>query len=89
VNGINGGIALAILAVFLIGVAIGVVAITAVASKREDRAGSITGPAPDATTEGARHVCGFGSRNVTPHSAGWQGADADDLVTSDWQGRLR
>jgi hypothetical protein len=89
VNGINGGLALAILAVFLIGVAIGVVVITAVASKREDRAGSITGSAPDAITAGARSVVGFGSRNVTPQTEAWQDENADDLVTSDWQGRLR
>lgn len=83
----NGGLAIAILAVFLIGVAIGVVIIAAVASRREDRFGSFYGPAPDAATRGARRVFGLGARNTVPE----RGSDTtdDDLVASDRQGRLR
>lgn len=85
-GGISGGVALAILAVFLIGVACGVVIIAAVASRREDRAGSVTGPAPDATTRGARQVFGLGARNtVTKQDPDAASGPADDLVASDGQ----
>jgi hypothetical protein len=87
VGGISGGLALAILAVFLIGVAFGVVIIAAVASRREDRFRSFTGPAPDTATRGARRVFGLGARNTVTEE---QDADVtsgptDDLVASDGQ----
>lgn len=82
----NGGLAVAILAVFLIGVAIGVVIIAAVASRREDRFKSFYGPAPDAATRGARRVFGLGARNtVTEQNPDATSGPADDLVTSDGQ----
>jgi hypothetical protein len=87
---VNGGLAVAILAVFLIGVALGVVIVAAVASRREDRFGSFTGPAPDATTRGARRVFGLGARNtvtVTDADPDATSGPADDLVASDGQWR--
>jgi hypothetical protein len=88
VGGISGGLGLAILAVFLIGVAFGVVIIAAVASRREDRFRSFTGPAPDTATRGARRVFGLGARNtvtVTEQDPADTSGPADDLVASDGQ----
>jgi hypothetical protein len=86
VGGISGGLGLAILAVFLIGVAFGVVIIAAVASRREDRFGSFTGPAPDTATRGARRVFGLGARNTSPNEEpDTASGSSDDLVASDGQ----
>jgi hypothetical protein len=49
-----------ILAVFLGGVALGVVAMVAIAVRREDRYYSLSGAAPGATARGARRLTGFG-----------------------------
>jgi hypothetical protein len=53
-------VAYLILAVFLGGVAIGVVAMVAVAVRREDRYFSLSGDAPGAAARGARRLTGFG-----------------------------
>lgn len=45
----------------------GVIVIVSIAYRREDRRGSITGPAPDALCQGARRLTGVG----TIGSAGW------------------
>jgi hypothetical protein len=93
-SGINGDVAIAILAVFLIGVAIGVVIIVSVASHREK---SLTGPAPDATTRGARRVFGLGARDTRyivseldiPRPTPPGDAPSDNLVTPDGEWRAR
>lgn len=64
----NGGVAaevIAILAMFLTGVALGVVLIVAAAIKREDKKGSLTGAAPDVVSRGARVLTGVGSRDAS------------------------
>jgi len=49
-----------ILAAFFGGVTLGVVAMVAVAVKREDRLYSLSGTAPGAAARGARRLTGFG-----------------------------
>lgn len=49
-----------ILSVFLGGVALGVVAMVAIAIRREDRRYSLSGAAPGAAARGARRLTGFG-----------------------------
>jgi hypothetical protein len=60
VGGSAATVAYLILAVFLGGVAIGVVAMVAVAVRREDRYFSLSGAAPGAAARGARRLTGFG-----------------------------
>jgi hypothetical protein len=59
-NGSAASVAYLILAVFLGGVAIGVVAMVAVAVRREDRLYSLSGAAPGPGPGGARWLTGFG-----------------------------
>jgi hypothetical protein len=59
-NGSAASVAYLILAVFLGGVAIGVVAMVAVAVRREERYFSLSGAAPGAAARGARRLTGFG-----------------------------
>ena len=54
-------VAYLVLAVFLGGVALGVVAMVAVAVRKEDRRYSLSGSAPGAAARGARWLTGFGS----------------------------
>jgi hypothetical protein len=61
-NGIEATDAIWILAIFLGGIALGVVLIVSAAIKREDRRFSLGGAAPDFLTHGARIVIGVGSR---------------------------
>lgn len=63
-NGSAASVAYLILAVFLGGVAIGVVAMVAVAVRREDRLYTLSVGAPSAGAGGARWLTGFGG-------AGW------------------
>ncbi len=58
--------AIAILALFLGGIMLGVLVIVSRAIKREDRSGSLTGAAPGAAARGARVLTGVGSRNAGP-----------------------
>lgn len=53
-----------ILAVFLGGVAMGILVIVSLAINREDRRLSLPGPAPDAAARGARVLTGVRSLNV-------------------------
>jgi hypothetical protein len=62
-RGIEGTDAFWILAIFLGGMALGVVLIVSAAIRREDRRFSLGGTAPDFMTHGARIVMGFGSRD--------------------------
>lgn len=63
-NGSAAAVAYLILAVFLAGVAIGVIAMVAVAVRREDRLYTLSVGAPSAGAGGARWLTGFGG-------AGW------------------
>jgi hypothetical protein len=71
-SGINGEMAIVVLAIFLIGIAIGFVITLAVASRREDKCRSLTGPAPDFTTGGARRAFGLGLGKLTRLPDEWQ-----------------
>ncbi len=57
-SGIEMGVAFLLLIAFIAGVAGGVVIVVSVASRREDRLGSLTGVAPDRTCQGARLLIG-------------------------------
>jgi hypothetical protein len=59
-NGSAASVAYLILAVFLGGVAVGVVAMVAVAIRREDGQYSLSGAAPSPGASGARWLTGFG-----------------------------
>jgi hypothetical protein len=61
-SGIEATDAIWILAVFLGGITLGVLAIVAAGIRREDRRFSLGGAAPDALTQGARTLVRFGSR---------------------------
>jgi hypothetical protein len=61
-SGIEATDAIWILAIFLGGIALGVVLIVSAAIRREDRRFSLGGAAPDVLTHGARIVIGVGSR---------------------------
>ncbi len=60
-NGNAASVAYLILAVFLAGVTLGVVAMVAVAVRKEDRLFSLSGAAPGAAARGARWLTRFGS----------------------------
>jgi hypothetical protein len=59
-NGNAASVAYLILAVFLAGVTLGVVAMVAVAVRKEDRLYSLSGAAPGAAARGARWLTRFG-----------------------------
>jgi hypothetical protein len=61
-----------ILAVFLGGVTLGVVAMVAIAVRREDRLYSLSGTAPGAAARGARFVTRFGGAGVHHRPRGWR-----------------
>ncbi len=60
-NGNAASVAYLVLAVFLAGVTLGVVAMVAVAVRKEDRLFSLSGAAPGAAARGARWLTRFGS----------------------------
>jgi hypothetical protein len=60
-SGVEATDAIAILAIFLGGIVIGVVVMVSVAVRREDRRLSLGRAAPDVATRGARMLIGFGS----------------------------
>jgi hypothetical protein len=67
----SGGVAaevIAILAVFLGGVALGFLVLVSRSIKNEDRRHSIRTTAPDAAARGTRLVTGVGSRDFPEHS---------------------
>ena len=59
-SGSAASVAYLILAVFLCGVTLGVVAMVAVAVRKEDRLYSLSGAAPGAAARGARCLTRFG-----------------------------
>ena len=71
-NGSAASVAYLILAVFLGGIALGVVAMVAVAVRKEDRRYSLSGAAPGAAARGARWLTGFGGSgsHFQPRSRG-------------------
>lgn len=58
-------VAIVILVVFLGGGVIGLIAMVAVAVRREERLFSLSGDAPDAVTKGTRRLTAAGSRGVS------------------------
>ncbi len=64
-------VAYLILAVFLGGVALGMVAMVAIAVRREDRRYSLSGAAPGAAARGARWLTRFGGAGSYFRPRGW------------------
>jgi hypothetical protein len=60
-----------ILAAFLGGVVLGVVAMVAIAVRREDRLYSLSGAAPGAAARGARWLTRFGGAGEYHRPRGW------------------
>lgn len=80
-GGIDVGVAILLLIAFIAGVMGGIVIAASVASRREDRLGSLTGAAPDRTCGGARLLIGAGVRGgpspyTSPRSYGDDRADS-------------
>jgi hypothetical protein len=71
-SGSAASVAYLILAVFLGGVAIGVVAMVAVAVRREDRLYSLSGGAPGSGAGGARWLTGFGGAGTHQLPRDWR-----------------
>lgn len=70
-NGSAAWVAYLILAVFLGGVTLGVVAMVAVAVRREDRLFSLSDAAPGAAARGARRLTRFGGAGSHFRPRGW------------------
>jgi hypothetical protein len=62
-------VAIGMALVFATGVIIGVIAMVSMASRREDRLGTLTGQSPDVIARGARRLNGVGLRDITPRDA--------------------
>jgi len=69
-NGIDVLVAISLLIAFIGGVVMGIVVIVSIASKREDRLGSLTGTAPGPSCEGTRWLTGVGVRGYPSAPAG-------------------
>ncbi len=70
-SGSAASVAYLILAVFLGGVSLGVVAMVAVAVRREDRLYSLSGAAPGAAARGTRWLTRFGGAGSHFRPRGW------------------
>jgi hypothetical protein len=70
-NGSAASVAYLILATFLGGVTLGIVAMVAIAIKREDRLYSLSGVAPGAAARGARFLTRFGGAGSHFRPRGW------------------
>ena len=70
-NGSAASVAYLILATFLGGVTLGIVAMVAIAIKREDRLYSLSGAAPGAAARGARFLTRFGGAGSHYPPRGW------------------
>jgi len=67
----TAAVAYLILAVFLGGVTLGIVAMVAVAVRKEDRLFSLDGAAPGAAARGARFLTRFGGAGSHYRPRGW------------------
>ena len=70
-SGSAAAVAYLILAVFFGGVTLGVVAMVAIAVRREDRLYSLSGAAPGAAARGARWLTRFGGAGTHYRPRGW------------------
>jgi len=70
-NGSAASVAYLILATFLGGVTLGIIAMVAIAIKREDRLYSLSGAAPGAAARGARFLTRFGGAGSHYRPRGW------------------
>jgi len=70
-SGSAASVAYLVLAVFLGGVTLGVVAMVAVAIRREDRLFSLSGTAPGAAARGGRRLTRFGGAGSHFRPRGW------------------
>jgi hypothetical protein len=61
-----GVVVVVIIALFLGGIAVGVIAVVAVSVRREDRRYSLGGDAPDRVSQSARWLNGVGRRDLDP-----------------------
>jgi hypothetical protein len=59
-------VAIGMALVFATGVILGFLLTISMASRREDRLGTLTGQAPDAAARGARRLYGVGLSNIAP-----------------------
>jgi hypothetical protein len=62
-------VATAMTLVFCVGVMAGVIAMMALAIRKEDRLGSLTRQPPSAAARGTRRLNGVGLRDITPWDA--------------------
>jgi len=70
-NGSAASVAYLILATFLGGVTLGIVAMVAIAIRREDRLYSLSAAAPGAAARGARFLTRFGGAGSHFRPRGW------------------
>ena len=70
-NGSAASVAYLILATFLGGITLGIIAMVAIAIKREDRLYSLSGAAPGAAARGARFLTRFGGAGSHFRPRGW------------------
>ena len=70
-SGSAASVAYLIVATFLGGVTLGIVAMVAIAIKREDRLYSLSGAAPGAAARGARFLTRFGGAGSHFRPRGW------------------
>jgi hypothetical protein len=70
-SGSAASVAYLILATFLGGVTLGIVAMVAIAIKREERLYSLSGAAPGAAARGARFLTRFGGAGSHFRPRGW------------------
>ena len=61
-----GVVVVVIIALFLGGIAVGVIGVVAVSVRREDRHYSLGGDAPDRVSQSARWLNGVGRRDLDP-----------------------
>ncbi len=69
-SGIQMAVAILFLIAFLFGVVSGIVLTVSLASRREDKLGTLTAEAPDAACLGARWLVGAGSRGSAAQAPG-------------------
>jgi hypothetical protein len=70
-DGSAASVAYLILSVFLGGVTLGIIAMVAIAIRREDRRYSLSGAAPGAAARGARFLTRFGGAGSHFRPRGW------------------